>query len=89
MADRGAPFRISPLPGDPGVKRGEGGRFIPAAPPQIVRRSSSEGIDVQEVIRAGNQAPEHPTPGGRPNQTEIPWGPAAQPKPLPFKLRGG
>jgi hypothetical protein len=85
MADRSTPFRVTQLPGDPGVRRGDGGRFIPAAPPTIVRRSSSEGREVQEIIQE-QQAPEHPTPGGRPHQIEKPWGPAPAVR-LPFRLR--
>lgn len=82
-----SPFRIT-SPGDPGIRRApDNGRFVPAAPPQIVRRSSSEGIEVSTLIDE-NRAPEHPTPGrSRTAAGEMPPIPAKPPANKPFVLR--
>lgn len=88
MADRGAPFRVSPLPGDPGIRRGDGGRFIPASPEDI--QTKIQGPDDLFPTVHAEQAPHHPTPGGQKQVGEVPWGPA---KPAtsrhPFSVRGG
>jgi hypothetical protein len=71
------PFKIT-TPGDPGVMRGAGGRFIPATPAEIQRQATQSGQGVVDVLRE-NHAPEHPTPGARPGVAEErPW-PATQP----------
>lgn len=81
-------FKIRPEPGDPGIKRGGDGRFVPAAPPQIVRQSSNEGIPVIELVHDRYQAPEHPTPGGKRGiGEEKPWPPAQGPAKPPMRIR--
>ncbi len=80
------PFRIT-SPGDPGIRRApDNGRFMPAAPPQIVRRSSDEGRNVLDIVQE-NRAPEHPTPGrSRTAAGEIPPIPAQPPANKPFRV---
>lgn len=76
------PFKLTQPPGDPGVVRAPDGKFarvVPPSPPEIVRRSSDQGIDVAKIV-ADNRAPEHPIPKGAPQNepNEIPWGPAGR-----------
>jgi len=72
------PFQIT-SPSDPGIGRDPAtGLFISsrdgAAPPQVVRRSSDQGVPVSETIEAARA----------PHRT-IPW-PAVVPPLKPFRL---
>lgn len=82
------PFKVKPAPGDPGIRRSDNGRFVPAAPPQIVRQASNEGIETITLVHERYQAPEHPTPGARRGiGEEKPWPPATPPARPPMKIR--
>jgi len=81
-------FKIRPTPGDPGIRRGDGGRFMPASPPQVVRQSAAEGVEVLDLVHERYQTPEHPTPGARRGiGEEKPWPPAKGPAKPPMRVR--
>ncbi|TXH48731.1 MAG: hypothetical protein E6Q97_24195 [Desulfurellales bacterium] len=83
------PFKLQSPPGDPGIRRGDNGRFVPAAPPQIVREASNTGTNTIDLIREKYSSPEHPTPGSRRGiADEHPWPPATPPAKTPFVIRG-
>ncbi len=78
------PFKIT-SPGDPGVRRDPStGIFISAldkqAPPQVVRESSSRGVNVEKVIEQSRA----PYASG----TNKPFEPLPKPA-LPFRVTAG
>ena len=80
-------FKVRPTPGDPGIRRGDAGRFVPAAPPQVTAQAVNEGIDTMQLVHERYQAPEHPTPGKKRGVSENPWPPATPPAQSPFRVR--
>jgi hypothetical protein len=71
------PFRLTGPASEAGILRAPDGRFTRGTqlqPPQVVRKSSDEGITIDKVI-AANRAPEHARPRGAPpsEANEIPW----------------
>jgi hypothetical protein len=81
-------FKVRTPPGDPGIRRAGDGRFVPAAPPQVVQQASSEGIETIQLVHDHYQAPEHPTPGGKRGLAEEkPWPAATPPARSPFRVR--
>lgn len=63
-------------------------RYMPPTPPQIIK--NSEGKDIlQELAKPENQAPDHPSPGGRAGAPDNPWPEAKGPPIPPMRLRGG
>lgn len=44
-------------------------RFVPPPEPRIVDDANAKGIQVLDYVQE-NQAPEHPTPGGKNHQAE-------------------
>jgi hypothetical protein len=89
------PFRVTGPAAPTDIARRPDGTFTrgsPAAPPQVVRRSSDEGRDVTEVIRE-ERAVEHRRPAGTPATTpsENPWAPLGptfnEARKLPFRVR--
>ena len=86
MAGKG--FLVRPNPSVPlPPKDRSTGRFIPPSPPQVVDTARSSGREVLTVV-SEEQAPEHPTPGGKNHVAEeIPPIKATPPAHKPMKLR--
>jgi hypothetical protein len=67
--------------------RGDGGRFVPPPPPKVVDDANARGVEVLDAVQAV-QAPEHPTPGGRPHVAdELPPIRRVDPPRPPFRLK--
>lgn len=81
-------FKVRNPPDDPGIRRGANGRFVPAAPPQVVSEAVTSGTETVQLIHDKYSSPEHSTPGARRGiGEEKPWPPAQAPAKLPFKVR--
>lgn len=89
------PFRVVGPSAPAPIARMPDGRFTRGdvlSAPQLVRRSSDQGIEVSELIDQ-NPAVEHPRPKGTPATTsaEIPWpvlGPTFnEARSAPFRLK--
>jgi hypothetical protein len=86
MAGKG--FRVDTPPtrqvvyADPETKR-----FVPPPPPKVIDESRATGTNVIDYVQA-NQAPEHPTPGGKNHLAEeIPPVKATPPPKPPMRLK--
>lgn len=86
MAERRIPFRVE-TPAASLPPRDPAGRFQPPAPPKVVDDARAAGIGVVDYLEQV-QAPEHPTPGGKPHQAEErpPMRAVPPPKP-PMRLK--
>jgi hypothetical protein len=85
----GKGFNIQPRPGQPVPPRGDAGRFVPPAPPQVVDDARSTGAGVIAQVQKV-QAPEHSTPGGKNHVAEeIPPIKATPPPKPPMRLTSG
>ena len=90
------PFRVTGPTAPTPIARMPDGKFTRGdilSPPQMVRRSSDQGVEVSKLIDE-NPAVEHPRPKGTPATTsaEIPWpavGPTFNEARRPaFRLKG-
>lgn len=82
-------FSLQPRPGQNLPPRGNAGRFVPPAPPQVVDDARTSGAGVAATVQKV-QAPEHPTPGGKNHVAEeIPPIAATPPPKPPMRLTGG
>ena len=84
----GKGFAIQPRPGQNLPARGNAGRFVPPAPPQVIDDARAAGRDVIDQVQMV-QAPEHPTPGKKNHiAEEIPPIKATPPPKPPMRLNG-
>ena len=84
----GKGFAIQPRPGQPVSPRGDAGRFVPPAPPQVIDNARASGTNVIDEVQKV-QAPEHPTPGRKNHVAEeIPPMKRVDPPKPPMRLDG-